>query len=136
MFRPITFLGPILALALVALSACSDAPARRSGPTAGSLSTPAASTTTPGISTPPRSTPAQPQRPGTDDQSLRLGGAAGSDDSCRSQCERSNNSCMDSVAARAQSGAERPDRMEPFTPTDNCQYQLRQCYQRCGAATR
>mgnify|MGYP007051629842 CR=1 FL=1 len=134
MFRPITILGPMLALALVALSACSDAPARRSGPAAGAPPAPAASTAAPGTTNPPRSTPAQ--RPGTDDQSLRLGGAAGSDDSCRSQCERSNNSCMDSVAARAQSGAERPDRMEPFTPTDNCQYQLRQCYQRCGAATR
>lgn len=134
MFRPITILGPVLALALVALSACTDAPARRSGPTAGGPA-PTATTASPGTSAAPRSTPA-PNR-GADDQSLRLGGTGdGSGDSCRAQCERSNNSCMDSVAARTQSGAERPDRLAPFTPTDNCQYQLRQCYQRCGAATR
>ncbi|MCW2237191.1 hypothetical protein [Azospirillum canadense] len=134
MFRPITILGPVLALALVALSACSDGPTRRSSPAAGGPA-PTASTASPGTSAPQRSLPAT--RPGTDDQSLRLGGTGdGSGDSCRVQCERSNNSCMDSVAARAQSGAERPDRMEPFTPSDNCQYQLRQCYQRCGAATR
>ncbi len=117
MFRPITLLGPTLALALVALSACADAPARR----AATSPAPAATATAPAT---PRPAPA-------DDQSLRLGG--GDDGSCRSQCERSNNSCMDSVAARAQSGAERPDRLAPFTPTDNCQYSLRQCYQRCGA---
>ena len=133
MFRPITILGPVLALALVALSACSDGPARRSGPPAGGPA-PAASAASPVTPAPQRSLPAP--RPGTDDQSLRLGGGGDSGDSCRSQCERSNNSCMDSVAARTQGGAERPDRMEPFTPTDNCQYQLRQCFQRCGAATR
>ncbi|WP_448203078.1 hypothetical protein [Azospirillum sp. sgz302134] len=131
MFRPITILGPALALALVALSACSDGPARRSGPTTAGAPAPTATTAAPGT---PR--PAAPANRGADDQSLRLGGSAGSDDSCRAQCERSNNSCMDSVAARAQSGAERPDRLAPFTPTDNCQYSLRQCYQRCGAATR
>lgn len=136
MFRPITILGPMLALALVALSACSDAPARRSGPVAGSPATTAA----PASPAPaPRATPAPNQgapSQGTDDQSLRLNGGVDGDDSCRAQCERSNNSCMDSVAARSQSGAERPDRLAPFTPTDNCQYSLRQCYQRCGAAVR
>lgn len=129
MFRPITIMGPVLALALVALSACSDAPARRSGPVAGS---PAPTTSAPAST--PRATPAPGQ--GTDDQSLRLGGGVDGGDSCRSQCERSNNSCMDSVAARTQSGAERPDRLAPFTPTDNCMNSLRQCYQRCGAAAR
>jgi len=131
MFRPITILGPMLALALVALSACSDAPARRSGPVAGTPA-PTAGTTAPA----PRSTPAPNQSQGVDDQSLRIGGGVNGGDSCRTQCERSNNSCMDSVAARTQSGAERPDRLAPFTPTDNCMNSLRQCFQRCGAATR
>ncbi len=126
MFRPKLILGPVLALALVALAACADAPGRSSGAAVGGA--PAASTAAPST---PRATPPR----GVEDPSLRLDGAAGSGDSCRVQCERSNNSCMDSVAARTQSGLDRPDRSGIFSPTDNCQHSLRMCYQRCGAAT-
>ncbi|TWA65949.1 hypothetical protein FBZ82_109206 [Azospirillum brasilense] len=129
MFRPKLILGPVLALALVALAACADAPGRSSGAAVGGA--PAASTTAPTTGSPAASRPAR----GVEDPSLRLDGGVGSDDSCRSQCERSNNSCMDSVAARAQSGLDRPDRGGIFSPTDNCQHSLRMCYQRCGAPT-
>ncbi len=128
MFRPKLILGPVLALALVALAACADAPGRQSGATVGGA--PAASTA---ATATPR--PSQGPSRGVEDPSLRLNGGAGSDDSCRSQCERSNNSCMDSVAARTQSGLDRPDRGGIFSPTDNCEHSLRMCYQRCGAAT-
>ncbi len=128
MFRPKLILGPVLALALVALAACADAPGRSSGAAVGGA--PAASTSAPAGS-PAASRPAR----GVEDPSLRLDGGVGSDDSCRAQCERSNNSCMDSVAARAQSGLDRPDRGGIFSPTDNCQHSLRMCYQRCGAPT-
>lgn len=128
MFRPKLILGPVLALALVALAACADAPGRSSGAAAGGA--PAASTAAPSS---PR--PAQGPARGVEDPSLRLDSGAGTDDSCRAQCERSNNSCMDSVAARTQSGLDRPDRGGIFSPTDNCQHSLRMCYQRCGAAT-
>ncbi|QCO16019.1 hypothetical protein D3869_12675 [Azospirillum brasilense] len=128
MFRPKLILGPVLALAMVALAACADAPGRSSGAAVGGA--PAASTTP---STGAPSTP-RPAR-GVEDPSLRLDGGVGSDDSCRAQCERSNNSCMDSVAARTQSGLDRPDRGGIFSPTDNCQHSLRMCYQRCGAPT-
>ncbi|WP_143271916.1 MULTISPECIES: hypothetical protein [Azospirillum] len=128
MFRPKLILGPVLALALVALAACADAPGRSSGAAVGGA--PAASTTT---TTGAPATP-RPAR-GVEDPSLRLDGGVGSDDSCRAQCERSNNSCMDSVAARTQSGLDRPDRGGIFSPTDNCQHSLRMCYQRCGAPT-
>ncbi|WP_353859048.1 hypothetical protein [Azospirillum formosense] len=128
MFRPKLILGPVLALALVALAACADAPGRSSGAAVGGA--PAASTTAP-TTAPAASRPAR----GVEDPSLRLDGGVGSDDSCRAQCERSNNSCMDSVAARAQSGLDRPDRGGIFSPTDNCQHSLRMCYQRCGAPT-
>ncbi|MBB3266554.1 hypothetical protein FHW79_004195 [Azospirillum sp. OGB3] len=132
MFRPKLILGPVLALALVALAACADAPGRSSGAAVGGA--PAASTTTStGAPSTPR--PAQGQARGVEDPSLRLDGGVGSDDSCRAQCERSNNSCMDSVAARTQSGLDRPDRGGIFSPTDNCQHSLRMCYQRCGAPT-
>ncbi|KAA1054506.1 hypothetical protein [Azospirillum argentinense] len=129
MFRPKLILGPVLALALVALAACADAPGRSSGAAVGGA--PAASTTAPTTGSPAASRPAR----GVEDPSLRLDGGVGSDDSCRAQCERSNNSCMDSVAARAQSGLDRPDRGGIFSPTDNCQHSLRMCYQRCGAPT-
>ncbi|NUB10156.1 hypothetical protein FW320_28840 [Azospirillum sp. Vi22] len=136
MFRPKLILGPVLALALVALAACADAPGRSSGAAVGGA--PAASTAAPTAAptTAPAGSPAasRPAR-GVEDPSLRLDGGVGSDDSCRAQCERSNNSCMDSVAARAQSGLDRPDRGGIFSPTDNCQHSLRMCYQRCGAPT-
>ena len=45
MFRPKLILGPVLALALVALAACADAPGRSSGAAVGGA--PAASTTAP-----------------------------------------------------------------------------------------
>ncbi|MBK3775292.1 hypothetical protein JJL56_14255 [Azospirillum sp. YIM DDC1] len=128
MFRPKLILGPVLALALVALAACADAPGRSSGAAVGGA--PAASTTAP-TTAPAASRPAR----GVEDPSLRLDGGVGSDDSCRAQCERSNNSCMDSVAARTQSGLDRPDRGGIFSPSDNCQHSLRMCYQRCGAPT-
>lgn len=132
MFRPKLILGPVLALALVALAACADAPGRSSGAAVGGA--PAASTTT-STGAPSTSRPTQGPARGVEDPSLRLDGGVGSDDSCRAQCERSNNSCMDSVAARAQSGLDRPDRGGIFSPTDNCQHSLRMCYQRCGAPT-
>lgn len=132
MFRPKLILGPVLALALVALAACADAPGRSSGAAVGGA--PAASTTT-STGAPATSRPTQGQARGVEDPSLRLDGGVGSDDSCRAQCERSNNSCMDSVAARTQSGLDRPDRGGIFSPTDNCQHSLRMCYQRCGAPT-
>ncbi|KAA0681091.1 hypothetical protein [Roseomonas genomospecies 6] len=132
MFRPKLILGPVLALALVALAACADAPGRSSGAAAGGAPAASGAVST-GAPAAPRATPA-PSR-GVEDPSLRLDGAAGSGDSCRVQCERSNNSCMDSVAARTQSGLDRPDRGGIFSPTDNCEHSLRMCYQRCGAAT-
>jgi len=120
MFRPIRIFAPLVALALLGLSACADHPA----PRAASVAAPATQ-----AQTAPRSTPAP-----VDDQSLRLGGDTSSGGSCRQQCERSHNVCMDSVAARTQSGLERPDAGGPFTPSDNCGYQLRQCFQRCSTA--
>lgn len=135
MFRPITILGPLLALALAALSACSDAPGRRGGPAASpsASSAPAATApATPAPATPaPRSGAAAPSP--ANDPSLRLGAEGEAGESCRARCDRSYNVCMDSVAARSQSGAERPDRLGVFTPTDNCQHSLRQCFQRCGS---
>ncbi|MCM8734054.1 hypothetical protein M5E06_07540 [Azospirillum sp. A1-3] len=119
-FRPVRLIAPLVAVALLGLSACADHPASR----------PAASgpapivTVVPGPSTP---------RGGADDQSLRIDGGTGSGASCQAQCERSHNVCMDSVAARNQGGIDRAD-STPFSPTDNCSYQLKQCYQRCGAA--
>jgi len=123
MFRPNRFFAPLVALALLGLSACADAPARR----AATVTTPTATQSQ--TVTAPRGTPAP------DDQSLRLnGGDVTAGGSCRQQCERGHNVCMDSVAARTQSGLERPDSSNPFSPSDNCGYQLRQCFDRCGAA--
>ncbi len=120
MFRPIRIFAPLVALALLGLTACAERPA----PRAASVSAPAA---TSAPTTAPRGT-------SVEDQSLRLGGNdVTGGGSCRQQCERSHNVCMDSVAARTQSGLERPDAGGPFTPSDNCSYQLRQCYQRCSA---
>lgn len=122
MFRPITLLGPVLALALVALSACSEGPVRHSAPP----STPAASAQ-------PKATPAPAPATDSDDQSLRLNGPSGSDSSCRAQCERDFNICMDSTVARSAGSTLDSNRSGPFTPLDNCQYSMRQCLTRCGA---
>ncbi|MBP2230718.1 hypothetical protein [Azospirillum agricola] len=119
MFRSNRIFAPLAVLALIALSACADRPQPRAASTAAPVQQ---------TQTLPRSTPAP------DDQSLRLDGDASDGGSCRQQCERSHNVCMDSVAARTQSGLERPDAGTPFTPSDNCGYQLRQCFQRCNAA--
>ncbi|ALG71798.1 hypothetical protein VY88_13005 [Azospirillum thiophilum] len=116
-FRPVRLIAPLLAVALLGLSACADHPAGR----------PAASGPAPTVTVVPG--PSTP-RAGADDQSLRLDGDVGPGGSCQAQCERSHNSCMDSVAARNQGGIDRTD-STPFSPTDNCSYQLRQCYQRC-----
>ena len=125
MFRPIRIIAPLVALALLGLSACADRPASHTAPVAAPAVTEApAKPVTPAA---PRSTAAP-----ADDQSLRLDGDTSSGGSCRQQCERGHNVCMDSVAARTQSGLERPDAGGPFTPSDNCSYQLRQCFQRCG----
>lgn len=121
MFRPNRFFAPLVALALLGLSACAESPAPRAA---------SASTATQTV-TAPRSTPATPS---VEDQSLRLDSGADVGGSCRQQCERSHNVCMDSVAARTQSGMERPDSGNVFTPSDNCGYQLRQCFQRCNTA--
>lgn len=122
MFRPIRIFAPLVAIALLGLSACAERPAPRAAS--------AAPAVTQSQTTTPRSTTAP-----VDDQSLRLGGDdASGGGSCRQQCERSHNVCMDSVAARTQSGLERPDAGGPFTPSDNCGYQLRQCFQRCSTA--
>ncbi|MBP2297830.1 hypothetical protein [Azospirillum picis] len=120
MFRPVRLIAPLLAVALLSLSACADRPAARQ-------STGPAPTVTvvPGGST---------QRvPAGDDQSLRLDGDVGPGGTCQAQCERSHNVCMDSVAARTD-GNMGLSGTTPFSPTDNCDFQLKQCFQRCGAA--
>lgn len=127
MFRPIAILAPALALALVALSACSDAPGRRGA----SAASPSSSVSTTAPAAP--STPAPNRSAQVNDPSLLLGAEGEAGESCRARCDRSYNVCMDSVAARTQSGIERPDRSGVFTPSDNCQYSLRQCFQRCGS---
>lgn len=114
-FRPVRLVAPLVAVALLGLSACADPASRPSSGPAPTV------TVVPGPSTP---------RAGTDDQSLRIDGGAGSGASCQAQCERSHNSCMDSVAARNHGGIDRTD-STPFSPTDNCSFQLKQCYQRC-----
>ncbi|PWC33290.1 hypothetical protein TSO352_22600 [Azospirillum sp. TSO35-2] len=120
MFRPVRLIAPLLAVALIGLSACADKPAGR----------PAASGPAPTVTVVPG--PSTP-RAGADDQSLRLDNGSGAGASCQAQCERSHNVCMDSVAARNQGGGiERAD-STPFSPTDNCSYQLKQCFQRCNA---
>lgn len=120
MFRPVRLIAPLVAVALLGLSACADRPSERP-----SASGPAPTVTVvPGPSTP---------RGGADDQSLRLDNGAAVGGTCQAQCERSHNVCMDSVAARNQGGIDRTD-STPFSPTDNCGFQLKQCYQRCGAA--
>ncbi|WP_148294390.1 hypothetical protein [Azospirillum sp. B506] len=116
MFRPVRLIAPLVAVALLGLSACADPAARPSTGPAPTV------TVVPGPSTPR----------GGDDQSLRIDGGAGTGASCQAQCERSHNSCMDSVAARNQGGIDRTD-STPFSPTDNCSFQLKQCYQRCTA---
>ncbi|WP_188092226.1 hypothetical protein [Azospirillum sp. B21] len=122
MFRPVRLIAPLVAVALLGLSACADRPSDR----------PAASGPAPTVTVVPG--PSTP-RGGADDQSLRLDNGTGADvgASCQAQCERSHNVCMDSVAARNQGGIDRTD-STPFSPTDNCSFQLKQCYQRCGAA--
>ncbi|AWK90015.1 hypothetical protein [Azospirillum thermophilum] len=130
MFRPFRTLTvpAVLAIAVMALSACAErAPQRSSG------SAPAVTQSAPAQSA-PRTTPAPGASTRTDDQSLRLDNEMTGVGSCRTQCERSHNMCMDSVAARTQSGVERPDRAGPFTPMDNCGDELRRCYQRCNTA--
>jgi hypothetical protein len=117
MFRPIALVG----LLVLSLSACAETPARRDAAVGAPVD--AGRTVS-------RSAPAP-----ADDQSLRLEGSSANDGgSCRVQCERSYNICGDSVAARTQSGDDRPDRPSIFSPIDNCQYQLRQCFSRCDAA--
>ncbi len=128
MFRPIRLFAPLVAVALLGLTACADQPAPRAATVAAS----AAAVTQPQAPAKPaaaRATPAPASSP--DDQSLRLNGDTSGGGTCRQQCERSHNVCMDSVAARTQSGLERPDAGGPFTPSDNCSYQLKQCFQRC-----
>jgi hypothetical protein len=130
MFRPIRLFAPLVAVALLGLTACADQPA----PRAASVAAPAATTQPQAPAKPatPRVTPAPSNAGAADDQSLRLNGDTTGGGSCRAQCERGHNVCMDSVAARTQSGLERPDAGGPFTPSDNCSYQLKQCFQRCN----
>lgn len=130
MFRPIRLFAPLVAVALLGLTACADQPA----PRAASVAAPAVTQPqTPAKPAVPRAAPAPANSVGNpDDQSLRLNGDTSGGGSCRAQCERSHNVCMDSVAARTQSGLERPDAGGPFTPSDNCSYQLKQCFQRCN----
>ncbi|WP_042442912.1 hypothetical protein [Azospirillum sp. B510] len=117
-FRPVHLIAPLLAVVLIGLSACADQsggrPANGPAPTV---------TVVPGPSTP---------RGGADDQSLRIDGGTGAGGSCQAQCERSHNACMDSVAARTLGGIDRTE-STPFSPTDNCGFQLKQCYQRCNS---
>lgn len=116
MLRPM-ILGPVLSVALLALGACST------GPRTSVDNAPAAAVTR----------PAAPAVNGAHDPSLLLGGGKADDyDSCRARCDRSYNVCLDSVAARSQSDSNRSERASVFTPTDNCQYALRQCFDRCG----
>lgn len=122
MFRPFRAATALLALSLLTLGACAETGAGRTA----SPAAPAASAPAKPVSGKPAVSKAQ------DDPSLRLNGDSTGGGSCRQQCERSNNICMDSVAARVQSGVERPDAANPFTPSDNCSYQLRSCYQRCN----
>lgn len=134
MFRPLRAATALLALTLLTLGACADSGANRTASPASAA---------PAVSAPSKPVSSKPvtSKPGSpavsksqDDPSLRLSGDTSGGGSCRQQCERGNNICMDSVAARVQSGVERPDAGGPFTPVDNCSYQLRSCYQRCGAA--
>ncbi len=124
MFRPIRLFAPLVAVTLIGLSACADQPA----PRAASVAAPAV-TQAPAKPAAPRPLSGPTSTP-VDDQSLRLNGADGG--TCQQQCERSHNVCMDSVAARGQGEAGRPDYSGPFTPSDNCGYQLKQCFQRCS----
>lgn len=128
MFRPFRAATALLALSLLTLGACAD-----TGRTASPAPAAPAATAATAPAKPVTGKPAGPAvSKSQDDQSLRLNGDSSGGGSCRQQCERSNNICMDSVAARVQSGVERPDAVSPFTPSDNCSYQLRTCYQRCN----
>ncbi|MGQ9369707.1 hypothetical protein [Azospirillum sp. A39] len=58
--------------------------------------------------------------------------------SCPAACERSFRICMDSVAARPSAGTTEQFGMSstrPFTATDDCQYELGRCLQRCPTST-
>lgn len=131
MFRPIRLFAPLVAVALLGLTACADQPAPRAATVAAPAA--AAQPQAPAKPAAARATPAPASNAGSpDDQSLRLNGDTSGGGTCRTQCERGHNVCMDSVAARTQSGLERPDAGGPFTPSDNCSYQLKQCFQRCN----
>lgn len=129
MFRPFRAATALLALSLLTLGACAETGTGRTA-------SPPAAAAAPAVTAPAKPVTGKPAGPAVsklqDDQSLRLNGDSTGGGSCRQQCERSNNICMDSVAARVQSGVERPDAANPFTPSDNCSYQLRSCYQRCN----
>ena len=121
MLRPM-ILGPVLSVALLALSACSGMPWDNSDKASAPVVT---------RSAPPAATAGAT---GAHDESLRLGSGKADDfESCRARCDRSYSVCLDSVAARSQSSSSRSDRASVFTPTDNCQHSLRQCFDRCGS---
>jgi len=129
MFRPL-----VAALTLIVLAGCADGPARRPGtgapppPVSADPSAPTSGATAARPALPPAATRSQAAPEG----SVRID--ADGMESCIRQCERSNNSCMDSVAARPPVGSDgtlEQERARPFTRTDNCGYQMRQCIARC-----
>lgn len=130
MFRPL-----VAALTLIVLAGCADEPARRPGTGAPPPPVSAApSVSAPGAAAPRTATPPAATRPqaAPAEGSVRIDGEGM--ESCMRQCERSNNACMDSVAARPPVGSDstlEQERARPFTRTDNCGYQMRQCIARC-----
>lgn len=128
------FRSLVAALTLIVLAGCADEPARRPGtgapppPVSAAPPMPATGAAAPRPATPPAAT--RPQAAPQD--SVRIDGQGM--ESCTRQCERSNNSCMDSVAARPPVGSDstlEQERARPFTRTDNCGFQMRQCIARC-----
>ncbi|NYZ14015.1 hypothetical protein HL658_15775 [Azospirillum sp. RWY-5-1] len=126
MFRPIV--TSVLALALVVLAGCADAPPQR----AGSSSLPPPSEAVPVPATPGA---ARPMTPPT----AAAAPSAGSDlltdtnrlESCRERCERSYRICGDSTSSSKDDMIGTLGNPRPFSQADDCQYQLRSCHKRC-----
>lgn len=126
MFRPIV--TSVLALALVVLAGCADAPPRRAG---SSLPPPSeavpAAPATPGAARPVTPPPAAAAPSNGSD----LLTDTNRQESCRERCERSYRICGDTTAATKEDLIGSLGNPRPFSQADNCQYQLRSCHQRC-----
>lgn len=125
MFRP--RMATVLALVLLALSACADAPQRSSDvppPPANAPRLPAAPATAPA--------PLPPAGGGESAADLGIGVDPGGIESCRQRCERSYQVCGDSTVSTRDDYARPLSSPRLFSQADDCQYQLSQCFRRCS----